>query len=183
MAYGRDFGVFSGGFHSVALAGLGYPDKALAVVSGLVKMGESLQRSNFLMFALGFEGFMLMLRRDTDELIKTAMKEMELGERERLPALVGLAQLHTIWAKSQIDEHYDGASEVERVVSELQVPLWIRPWYTAMLAEVNLQNGRCSKALKVVEETLAWSSECGIVHYDGPLSTRLQSPPPPPPRR
>ena len=76
---------------------------------------------------------MLMLRRDTDELIKTAMKEMELGERERLPALVGLAQLHTIWAKSQIDEHYDGASEVERVVSELQVPLWIRPWYTAML--------------------------------------------------
>ena len=91
MAYGRDFGLFSGGFHSWALAGLGYPDKALAVVHGLVELGKSLQRSTFLLYALTFESFVLMLRRDTEELIKMAENLIELGEWERFPALAALA--------------------------------------------------------------------------------------------
>ena len=166
IEYGRDFGVFSGSLHAIALAYLGYLDKALAVVRELVGQGEARQRSYFHLYALTFETFVLMLRRDTKDLIIAAENLIALAEQVGFLASVHSAQVQLIWAKSLINEYDNGAREVESVIKEMQTPLWLRPWYNAMLAKVYLREERYAEALNVVGETLTWSSECGIVHFD-----------------
>ena len=166
IEYGRDFGVFSGSLHAIALAYLGYLDKALAVVRELVGQGEARQRSYFHLYALTFETFVLMLRRDTKDLIIAAENLIALAEQVGFLASVHSAQVQLIWAKSLINEYDNGAREVESVIKEMQTPLWLRPWYNAILAKVYLREERYAEALNVVGETLTWSSECGIVHFD-----------------
>ena len=159
--YGEEHGVGVHGYLSIALLLLGYPDLALAHITGALALAEALGHPHVLAYTLyGFSTFHI-LSRDIQAAQAYAEKTIALCAEKGIPFWRAAASINHGHVLALQGRASDGILEASQALSDYRtigakVELTL---YQAQMAEMHMIAGQIEAALAAVEEGLAGVSE------------------------
>jgi DNA-binding winged helix-turn-helix (wHTH) protein/predicted ATPase len=163
LLYGDDPRILCHCWAALALWYLGYPERALARVTGALHIAGELGYPFGQVFAQFWTAFVHQVRGEPDRVREHADALTALAERHAIPQFAAMGVILQGWALSgpgcaeeRIARIRLGMDRLRALGQELG-----RPYFSALLAEAYRQSGRVADALRVVAEALALAERTG----------------------
>jgi class 3 adenylate cyclase/tetratricopeptide (TPR) repeat protein len=153
---GHDAGVCGHAHLSVALALLGFLDRALWHGQQAIALAESLGHGPSITIARAFFSHQLFVRRDPKLMLEAAQQGIAVAEQYGPPHFRPMSQSGMGWAKAALGQGQDGLADAEAALTQYKQSGAITrmPGFQLVLGEVYLTLGDLLKALTAVDDAL-----------------------------
>ena len=151
---------------------LGFPDRALEAVAGVLSPARTDPQAGIAIFAGLCKAWIHKERREPQAALDCAEESLRLGRARRLPES-WLAPAVSIrgWALARLGQVHHGLEESRRALgaSDAAGALGLAPLLLDVFAEICLEAGKAGEGLEAVDRALEIARRTGTHHHDAEL--------------
>lgn len=169
--YGQDPGVTIHAYLAWTLWLLGYSDQALRQAEEARVLAEAIAHPYSQAFALMFEAWLRVLRREPQHAQERATAAMAVAAEHGFPYLVTAAKMSYGWARAAQGDTEDGVLNMREALERHQEKdeELGRPYDLVLLAQVHFQCGKCEVAHGLLDEARAVIERTGEHVYEAEI--------------
>jgi DNA-binding winged helix-turn-helix (wHTH) protein/tetratricopeptide (TPR) repeat protein len=158
--------------HALLQWHLGFPDRALEAVAGVLSPARTDPQAGIAIFAGLCKAWIHKERREPQAALDCAEESLRLGRARRLPES-WLAPAVSIrgWALARLGQVHHGLEESRRALgaSDAAGALGLAPLLLDVFAEICLEAGKAGEGLEAVDRALEIARRTGTHHHDAEL--------------
>ena len=172
--FGFDPGVWNGGWLSLTLWLLGYPDQAAQQVNEAIQLAHDLTHPLSIGAASLCAGFMHQLRREAAATLKHGEAILAVAHEHDLATMAGFGHIFTGWARAEQGDAVEGLAQIRQGFQlHTDKQATSLPYYLSLMVNIYRRTGQVEEALTLVEEGLGLVEQTEERYYEAELH-RLQ---------
>ena len=150
-------GVLSRGFAAHVLWYLGYPDRALEIMSESLARAKEVGHPFSLAFALDHAAWLHHYRRETAETLEWAEEDIKFSGEQGFPFFLAQGSILRGWALTEQGLFDEGISQISRGLAarEATGALLVQPYWMSLLAQAHLRGGQVEHGQRILHRALA----------------------------
>ena len=155
--FGHDIGVSCMVYLPLALWSLGEIGRAEQLEAAMIARARETRHAMTLALAAYWRSLFEIMRRDARAAEPYAAETLELGRAHELPMYARYGALKCAWVRARLGDRNEGIAQMRQALDAVrqQGDTLSRPFYSALLAELEAEAGEIDAAVGTIDRTLA----------------------------
>ena len=161
--FGHDIGASCMAYLAPALWSLGEIRRAEELEAAMIARARETGHVMTVAFAAFYRSMFEIMRLDARAAQPHAAKTLELGRAHGLPFFIGYGTVECGWVRARVGDPNEGVAQMRQGLDSLrqQGNTLVRPFYSALLAELEAEAGEIDAAVATINRALAETERTG----------------------